>query len=365
MCTVMVVDSRPMTLNWIQECIVNSNIKTDEIILCQSDTEAFNYIFQKKIDIAITRLQKDNSFNVELVKAMKKNLIFSMILGYGVCKDFHFLCNAVNSGISRYIVDIFDKDKLESFLNEAYDKYCINSIKLKYIVKAGANSELAYSHKMLNEWVNGFSMAASEGIEKNIETYIDFISEIIDSQRLQHSKSMILELIIILNEKIAEGHVNSDYALLNSKEYYGLMKASATCELKNLFSNLIKKLASNIYILTSADDHKSLCIISAVKYIKSNYQKDISRDEVAAAVNLNPCYFSKLFKEQMNESFVCYLRRIRLEESKHYIENTDLSIKEICTKVGYFDSKYFSRLFFDYTGYTPCEYRKYIVKLMA
>lgn len=366
MCTVMVVDSRAVIRNWIQECIKHSSIKISEIVLCESREEAIDYIINHNVDIALTRIKKEDFESAKLVKAMRKRMLFPIVLGYGVCKEFVFLCNVVNSGVSRYLEDIFNEERLEIFLNEAYERYCSNKMKLKYVAKTSSGkAEIAYSGKMLKEWVDLYCRNAVNNNEKNIDEYIEFMFGIMDNQRLYHTKSMIIELMIIINDNINKGLIKSDFSMLNTKECTMIMGHDNVKELKESFFKSIKKLAQNIYLLTSANDDKSLSVIEATTFIKNNYQKDISRDDVAEKVNLNPSYFSKFFKEQVGESFVTYLRRIRLEAAIAYLVETDDSVKAISLNVGYFDSKYFSKLFYSYTGYTPCEYRKCITKLMA
>lgn len=366
MCTVMVVEERFTTMNWLCECIRNSNIKSDHIVVCKSGAEALDYISKNNVDIAITRLQKMDNACVDFAKAMRKKRLFSIILGYGTCKDFKFLCEVINSGVSKYLEDVFNKEKLEEFLNEAYERYCINKLQLKTIAKISAGkSEIAYSSKILNEWVEGYSRNTLKNSFKSIDNYTNIIFNIMDNQKLSQSKSMILEIMVIINEKVGNGDFKTDYLMLNSKECCAMMNLHTIDELKEMFQTYINRLSKNIYILTVADNHKSKSIIAACNYIKSNYDKDISRDDVAKAVNLNPSYFSKFFKEQMDESFVAYLRRIRIETAISYLENTADSISTISAKVGYADSKYFSKLFYKHTGYTLCDYRKYIVKLMA
>lgn len=366
MCTVMVIESRLVIQNWLKECIQNSCIKVDEILLCDSAVEAMDYIRRKNIDIAITRLQKEDCTCVKLIEAMHKKLMFSIVLGYGTCKDYKFLCNVINCGVSKYLGNVLDKKRVIEVLNEAYESDCSNKMKLNYLAKiVGEKTEVAYSNEMLTQWVDSYSRNAIRNNPNNIEEYLEFIIKIMDSQNLYHSKSMILELIIMINEKISKGNLKSDSIILNSKECCTLMKVDTIIELKIMFLNHMRKLAKNIYILTSANNQQSLTIIAATGFIKNNYHKDISRDSVANAVNLNPSYFSKFFKEQMNESFISYLRRLRIETAILYLENSTDSIKEISKKVGYLDSNYFSRLFYKHTGYTPCEYRKRIVKLVA
>ena len=96
----------------------------------------------------------------------------------------------------------------------------------------------------------------------------------------------------------------------------------------------------------------------ACDYIQSNYQKDISLDEISRVLDLSPYYFSKLFKETVGQSFVEYLTSLRIQEAKKLLNDNRLGMKEICQKVGYRDPNYFSRIFKKCVGITPTEYRE-------
>lgn len=53
-----------------------------------------------------------------------------------------------------------------------------------------------------------------------------------------------------------------------------------------------------------------------------------------------------------------YLKEVRISNAKTMLLNTNKSIAEIASAVGYSDLKYFSRLFRKLTHLTPSEYRK-------
>ena len=96
----------------------------------------------------------------------------------------------------------------------------------------------------------------------------------------------------------------------------------------------------------------------AKEYIKQNYSKALSLDEVSYYVNISPYYFSKIFKEGTGENFIEYLTNIRIEKAKELLGSTDYSMKEICVMVGYSDPNYFSRSFKKNVGVTPTEYKE-------
>ena len=99
-------------------------------------------------------------------------------------------------------------------------------------------------------------------------------------------------------------------------------------------------------------------VSKAKAYIKENYGRDISLDDVSREVNVSPYYFSKLFKEEEGQNFIEYLTKIRIDKARQLLREENLSIKEISIMVGYSDPNYFSRLFRKQMDMSPREYRE-------
>ncbi|MDO7908039.1 AraC family transcriptional regulator [Paenibacillus sp. JX-17] len=95
----------------------------------------------------------------------------------------------------------------------------------------------------------------------------------------------------------------------------------------------------------------------ARQYILQRYTEELSLEDVAEHVHLNPYYLSKIMKQQFGESFIDLLTRLRIEKAKEIMSSEQLSLKEVCFEVGYKDPNYFSRVFKRVTGMTPTEYR--------
>ena len=96
----------------------------------------------------------------------------------------------------------------------------------------------------------------------------------------------------------------------------------------------------------------------AVRFMKENYSKPISMEDIADAAGVSTGYLSKLFKRELDMGVNEYLTRIRLEKSQELLAETSMSVKEIALMVGYPDEKYYSRLFKKTTGIKPTDYRK-------
>ncbi|WP_050698738.1 response regulator [Anaeromassilibacillus senegalensis] len=91
--------------------------------------------------------------------------------------------------------------------------------------------------------------------------------------------------------------------------------------------------------------------------ISQRLGEPLTREGLAGEVFLNPDYLGRLFKKETGTSINDYLVGARLQEAKRLLRQTEYSIGEIASRVGYSNFSYFSKLFKTETGYTPNEYR--------
>jgi two-component system, response regulator YesN len=60
-------------------------------------------------------------------------------------------------------------------------------------------------------------------------------------------------------------------------------------------------------------------IETVIKIIQKNLNNDISLEKMAEIVNLNPSYFSALFKQEVGVSFTSYLKSLRMRYAKIHL----------------------------------------------
>ena len=94
--------------------------------------------------------------------------------------------------------------------------------------------------------------------------------------------------------------------------------------------------------------------VIAKQYVQNNYNRDISMDEVAEMVSMSYSYFSRVFKEQLHQSFSEYVLSVRMREAKRLMEEDPaIKIKEVAELVGYESVYTFSRAYKQYYHVSP------------
>jgi two-component system response regulator YesN len=147
------------------------------------------------------------------------------------------------------------------------------------------------------------------------------------------------------------------YKFRSRSEYLPMiLKINGNEELRLWFIDKILGACRNVKV--KKEESSSTVIDKAKAYIDKQYHKDISLDEVSKEVDISPYYFSKLFKEETGENFIEYLTNMRIKRAKELLNDTDMSMKEICCRIGYSDPNYFSRIFKKNLGVTPTEYKE-------
>ncbi len=96
----------------------------------------------------------------------------------------------------------------------------------------------------------------------------------------------------------------------------------------------------------------------AMQYVEEHYREKILLEDIAALVDLNPVYFSVVFKKETEMNFSAYLIKVRMEKAKKMLTATNDTIAAIGDAVGYGDQKYFSQLFKKVVGIKPVVYRR-------
>lgn len=99
-------------------------------------------------------------------------------------------------------------------------------------------------------------------------------------------------------------------------------------------------------------------IMKAIQFIHENYGKDLNMAVVSNHISMNYSLFSLSFKEYTGLNFVNYLKKIRIDEAKVLLKNTDDKIIDISQAVGYENEKHFMKIFKKACGVSPTEYRK-------
>ncbi len=100
----------------------------------------------------------------------------------------------------------------------------------------------------------------------------------------------------------------------------------------------------------------------AIDFLKENYSRNISINEICSNFKINKTYFCNLFKSETGSTFVNFLNNYRVEESKKLLNNLNIPLLEIAHQVGFANQSYYCTVFKKFTNQTPLKYRESLFK---
>lgn len=273
---------------------------------------------------------------------VKKYLPFTITLGIGrMYKDITNVKLSYNEAINAL------KYKLYQGKNEIIniDEVEIQSEELYYY-----DSE---KEKML---INNLKV----GQQKEVDIVIDeLFQEIIEHKSYSYTYvqqvfiriiSLIIELIINMGLDVEEvfGDKYNLYEEFSDKETIQDMKVWLT--------KICHICVYEIDKINHSKSHKH--IEKILEFIDMNLSHNISLNDIADFIGLNPSYVSKIFKDHIGKNYVDYLNRSRIEKAKQLLINTKLAVKEVGFRVGFNSVQTFTRTFKKYEKITPGKFRE-------
>ncbi len=143
------------------------------------------------------------------------------------------------------------------------------------------------------------------------------------------------------------------YHLLEGSGIYPQMEAS-----KILHQAVIELAEEYCRLSPGSTAPKNSPIDTVIHFMESNFDKDISAEDLANRIGVSVSYLCRIFKNSYHLTPLQYLILLRISKAKEYMSRyPDKSIREISRLCGYHDSSYFGAEFKRITGMTPKTYR--------
>lgn len=184
----------------------------------------------------------------------------------------------------------------------------------------------------------------------NTQHHTSIIGKILDTEEAPTNKHDVrIELFESIFQNLENGY------LQDNLEY------CSVC-LRHFLASFKYVTQFNRLTLTENSDivHKS------ITFMKNHLEDKLTLEDIAGSVNYSPTYFGALFKEKTSFSPIEYYNQLKIQRCCSLLQFTDLKMKEIAFKLGYYDAFHFSKAFSQEMGISPREYRKrYTTKLPA
>ncbi|MFS4418023.1 AraC family transcriptional regulator [Maribacter sp. 2307ULW6-5] len=190
-----------------------------------------------------------------------------------------------------------------------------------------------------------------------------FSENIIDSDFFQMPELQKVVALLKLSHrgirfKIADDteirQILTEMSVSQGLEYYiGLLK---------IFNSLIKieekEQLSNPINRSSVFSKNIEKVNKVYEYVFQHIQEGVRLEEAAAVLNMAPSSFCRFFKKKTGQTFMEYVKKVRVGIAAKLLAETDKQITQICFESGYNNLANFNHYFKANMGKTPSDYRK-------
>lgn len=151
--------------------------------------------------------------------------------------------------------------------------------------------------------------------------------------------------------------INEEDATFIESILFEIVKSQKNAKLcSTLMSALLIKLEN--YLTVSKRDIHHTISQKMCFFIINHFREKITLSDVANAVGITPVYASKIFKEQTQIGFKEYLNNLRFEYAKKLLNESELTVQQICDNCGFEDYPNFIRRFKNRFNMSPTKYKK-------
>ncbi|NBI27574.1 response regulator [Chengkuizengella marina] len=274
--------------------------------------------------------------------------------------DIKYYVEHLEEVIQKYLklkinTAVWDKTVTMSLLSETYQKlqsvlvFRSNKLYMKQESESHSTSQFSLWY-VVKELITGLKQSDRNKVEVGLEHLIEEINSVTKhsyqtAQQVLHF--MILHLIREMNE------LEIIHSVEEQKYWKMLKHSSSINDLLQAINELVYFCLDKICNKKSSD----VLMISAGDYIQHHISTDLSVDELSSHLKISPSYFSLLFKQHFQMTFIEYVTKQRMDLAKSLLIMTDHSITKIGKMIGYVERRYFTKVFQKNEGLSPSEYR--------
>lgn len=175
------------------------------------------------------------------------------------------------------------------------------------------------------------------------------------NQNYETAMQQCLVMLISINKYMQAKKIPVQAILRNGENMYGDILKCKTLQKAGGYILGICERVIQYQMISGVQDS---FVQKMMNYVHESYKTDIDVYAMAKDLNISYSQLRRLFIEHTGQNIVAYTNQLRIQEAKRLLTETDSTMLEISTELGYNTDQSFNRYFKKLEGMTPGEYRK-------
>lgn len=158
-------------------------------------------------------------------------------------------------------------------------------------------------------------------------------------------------ILKIADEKAAEIFLKAIDEIHKKRLYY---KGAAMAAIVELYTHLFRNWKQeSFYSLKQGGERRVEIVKSAIAYLRRNYKKQITVDDICRYAGVSKYYLCRTFKEVTGQTLIGYMNFLRCKNAHKLISSGKCNVSESALQSGFGNLSYFSKTYKKIMGELP------------
>ena len=221
---------------------------------------------------------------------------------------------------------------------------------------ASENNETRLDEDLLNKYCQTMTDYIQASKRSRLDEIYHEIEQLLynSNSDITRIKLFLADLFLSVKERINHLYHNEKIVFPSNSEIIDFISTRYYLyEIMAFFSEQFDAVIKNL-----SKSESDNVIDDIMNYIDHNYTESIKLETIAPLFGYNSSYLGKIFTKKAGIAFNAYVDKVRIQESKRLLKETDMKVYEVAEKIGYHNVDYFHTKFKKYMHMSPVEYRK-------
>ena len=315
----------------------------------QLDDAVYNFV----------QMFKSTGFFHVIYKYKGRLRLFVIMKEYGMSVgENRTICETVITGFVREFMEVF-KLNISVEINMIFENIYQVAGRRKEIINASKKQDnldlqLQEQKKLIltNIMLGNIYMA---------QKILKSILKSMEGDDIHYCRSFVVDVFACISNLLQEKNLQLYRSIQPFIDYHSILNMSAVSELETYCGRIFDTMKLRDDILDGFDKDS---LIGKIKdYVQNHITEDLSLERVAGEMFISTIHLNRIFKKQTGETFLQYVTKKKMEKAVELLHDPHYKVYQIGECLGYKTTRYFSKLFYNFMGYYPAEYRREVLMM--
>lgn len=382
-CRLILVDDEPNILYGLRDSIPWSEMGYEIVGAFSDGMDALTYIENHPVDVVLTDIKMKRLSGIELAECVYNRWPQIIIVFFSAYNEFEYARKALRYNVAGYMLKSADMDEVRNFMQDVLYGFLAQNtesvqenpkpdgeLKRWEIVLETLFTEpdevyfgdiiknAKFPFDVLKSYVTLFSVEANDGyfnwkygMDGFYYAIRDFFFYKMDDSTIYVCRAQ-MPITIIMLHTTAKPKTFWDTLCSEISDLFGIRVTFRDI----VTYNGLKKALNSTFVIDNPNTDLDKIVVIVKKLLSDNPGSKISVEDVAKELNYSASHLSRVFKEKNGKGLNHYLNEAKIIYAKELLQQGKY-VYEVCEYLGYKNVQYFSKLFKEYSGITPVEYR--------